>query len=123
MYVINLIIIYDVVNIFSMKNYESLRKLRMGVNRYTGVNWSTTTIYILKAVNLTFPGLITVYNTNISKQFDKKTAFINIKRCSISIIFKIRAEKCKWPLWTYLFCVKPKVQEVNTLFSLKGLVH
>ena len=40
---INLIIIYDVVNIFSMKNYESLRKLRVGVNRYTGVNWSTTT--------------------------------------------------------------------------------
>ena len=43
MYMINLIIIYDVVNIFSMKNYESLRKLRVGVNRYTGVNWSTTT--------------------------------------------------------------------------------
>ena len=40
---INLIIIYDVVNIFSMKNYESLRKSRVGVNRYTGVNWSTTT--------------------------------------------------------------------------------
>ena len=43
MYIINLIIVYDVVNIFSMKNYESLRKLRVGVNRYTGVNWSTTT--------------------------------------------------------------------------------
>ena len=26
-----------------MKNDESLRKLRVGVNRYTGVNWSTTT--------------------------------------------------------------------------------
>ena len=43
MYMIKLIIIYDVVNIFSMKKYESLRKLRVGVNRYTGVNWSTTT--------------------------------------------------------------------------------
>ena len=42
-YMINLIIIYDAVNIFSMKNYESLRKLTVGVNRYTGVNWSTTT--------------------------------------------------------------------------------
>ena len=47
---INLIIIYDVVNIFSMKNYESLRKLRVGVNRYTGVNWSTTTIHIVLSV-------------------------------------------------------------------------
>ena len=46
MYMINLIIIYDVVNIFSMKNYESLRKLRVGVNRYTGVNWSTWVILI-----------------------------------------------------------------------------
>ena len=36
-------IIYDVVNIFSMKNYESSRKLRVGVNWYPGVNWSTTT--------------------------------------------------------------------------------
>ena len=44
MYMINLIIIYDVVNIFSVKNYESLRKLRVGMNRYTGVNWSTTCI-------------------------------------------------------------------------------
>ena len=32
---IKLIIIYDVVNIFSMKKYESLRKLRVGMNRYT----------------------------------------------------------------------------------------
>ena len=40
---INLMIIYDVVNIFSMKNYEYLRKLRVGVNGYAGVNWSTTT--------------------------------------------------------------------------------
>ena len=45
---INLITIYDVVNIFSMKNYKSLRKLRVGVNRYTGVNWSTTT----RSINL-----------------------------------------------------------------------
>ena len=44
MYMINLIIIYDVANIFSMKMYKSLRKLRVGVNRYMGVNWSTTTI-------------------------------------------------------------------------------
>ena len=42
MYMIHLIIIYDVVNIFSIKKYESFRKLGVGVNRYTGVNWSTT---------------------------------------------------------------------------------
>ena len=42
-YMINLIIIYVVVNSFSMKNHKSLTKLRVGVNRYTGVNWSTTT--------------------------------------------------------------------------------
>ena len=36
-------IIYDVVNIFSMKNNKSSRKLRVGVNWYPGVNWSTTT--------------------------------------------------------------------------------
>ena len=40
---IHLMIIYDVVNIFSMKNYKSLRKLRVGLNWYPGVNWSTTT--------------------------------------------------------------------------------
>ena len=44
MCMINLIIIYDMANIFTVKNYKSLRKLRVGVNRYTGVNWSTTTI-------------------------------------------------------------------------------
>ena len=44
MYMINLIIIYDVVNIFSMKTYKSSRKLRVGLNWYPGVNWSTTTI-------------------------------------------------------------------------------
>ena len=43
MYVINFIIIYDMVNLFSIKMYKSSRKLRVGVNRYTGVNWSTTT--------------------------------------------------------------------------------
>ena len=43
MYMVNLIIIYVVVNIFSMKNNKSLRKLRVGVNRYMGVNWSSTT--------------------------------------------------------------------------------
>ena len=37
MYMIKLIIICDVVNIFSLKNYESLRNLRVVVN------WSTTT--------------------------------------------------------------------------------
>ena len=42
-YMINLIIIYDVVNIFSMKKFKSLRKLRVGVNRYMGVYWSITT--------------------------------------------------------------------------------
>ena len=42
---INLMIIYDVVNIFSMKNYQSSRKLRVGVNWYPGVNWSITTSY------------------------------------------------------------------------------
>ena len=36
-------IIYNVVNIFSMKNYKYSRKLRVGVNWYPGVNWSTTT--------------------------------------------------------------------------------
>ena len=35
MYVINFIIIYDVVNLFSIKKYKSLRKLRVGVNRST----------------------------------------------------------------------------------------
>ena len=30
---INLIIIYDVVNIFSMKSYKSLRNLRVGMNK------------------------------------------------------------------------------------------
>ena len=43
MYMINLMIIYDVVNIFFMKNNKSSRKLRVGVNWYPGVNWSTTT--------------------------------------------------------------------------------
>ena len=38
MCMINLIIIYVLVNSFSMKNHKSLRKLRMGVNCYTGVN-------------------------------------------------------------------------------------
>ena len=32
MYMINLVIIYVVVNSFSMKNHKSLRKLRVGVN-------------------------------------------------------------------------------------------
>ena len=40
---INLMIIYNVVNIFSMKNHKSSRKLRVGVNWYPGMNWSTTT--------------------------------------------------------------------------------
>ena len=35
-------IIYDMVNTFSMKNYKSSRKLRVGLNWYPGVNWSTT---------------------------------------------------------------------------------
>ena len=43
MYMIDLIIIDVVVNIFSVKNHKSLRKLRVGVNRYMGMNWSTTT--------------------------------------------------------------------------------
>ena len=47
MYTINLIIIYDVVNIFSVKNDKSLRKLRVDVNRYMGMTSSTTTIEIL----------------------------------------------------------------------------
>ena len=42
MFMINLIIIYDVINIFSMKKCKSLRKLRVGVNRYTGVKSTTT---------------------------------------------------------------------------------
>ena len=40
---INFISICEVVNIFSFKKAASLRKLRMGANRYMGVNWSTTT--------------------------------------------------------------------------------
>ena len=36
MCIINLIIIYDMVNMFSMKKYKSFRKLRVGVNRYMG---------------------------------------------------------------------------------------
>ena len=43
MHMINLMIIYDVVNIFSMKNYKSSRKLGVGLTWYPGVNWSTTT--------------------------------------------------------------------------------
>ena len=39
---INLMIIFDVVNIFSMKNYKFSRKLGVGLNWYPGVNWSTT---------------------------------------------------------------------------------
>ena len=34
MYMINLIIIYDIYHIFSMKNHESLRKLRVGMKIY-----------------------------------------------------------------------------------------
>ena len=40
---INLMIIYDVLNIFSMRTCKSSRKLRVGLNWYPGVNWSTTT--------------------------------------------------------------------------------
>ena len=48
MYMINLMIIYNVVNIFSMKNHKSSRKLiGVGVNWYPGVNWSTTTNYFV----------------------------------------------------------------------------
>ena len=47
MYMINFIIMYDVVNLFSIVMYKSSRKLRVGVNRYTGVNWSTTTMLCL----------------------------------------------------------------------------
>ena len=36
-------IIYEMVNIFSMKNYKSSRKLGVGLNWYPGMNWSTTT--------------------------------------------------------------------------------
>ena len=42
MYMNNFIIIYDVVNLFSIKKYKPLRKLRVGMNRYTDVNWSTS---------------------------------------------------------------------------------
>ena len=56
---IHVMIIYDVVNIFSMKNYKSSRKLRVGLNWYLGVNWSTTTI-----VSLTNFGLA---ENNLSK--------------------------------------------------------
>ena len=50
---INLIIISVVVNSFSMKNHKSLRKLRVGVTRYMGVNWSTTTILVKLCVEFT----------------------------------------------------------------------
>ena len=44
MYMINLMIIYDVINMFSMKTCKSSRKLMVGLNWYPGMNWSTTTI-------------------------------------------------------------------------------
>ena len=50
-------IIYDVVNI-SMKYNKSSRKLRVGMNWYPGVNWSTTTMrhilimYVCSEINL-----------------------------------------------------------------------
>ena len=40
-----LLLIYDMVNMFCMKKYKSLKKLRVGMNRYMGVNWSTTTTF------------------------------------------------------------------------------
>ena len=50
MYVINFVIIYGMVNIFSIKKYQSLRKLRVGQNWYMGVNWSTTTNELILTV-------------------------------------------------------------------------
>ena len=52
-------IIYDVVNIFSMKNYKSSRKLRVGLNWYPGVNWSTTTKLFAQLMDI----LSTIYFT------------------------------------------------------------
>ena len=51
---ISLMIIYNMVNIFSMKTYKSSRKLRVGVNWYQGMNWSTTTtvIYTFRYLSL-----------------------------------------------------------------------
>ena len=43
---IDFIMIYEVVNILSVKKYKSLRKLRVGANRYMGMNWSAATIYV-----------------------------------------------------------------------------
>ena len=47
---INLMIVYDVVNTMSMKNYKSSKKLRVGLNWYPGVNWSTTTTLIVDSI-------------------------------------------------------------------------
>ena len=69
---IHLMIIYDVVNIFSMKNHKSSRKLRVGLNWYPGVNWSTTTIeskrHLMVALQTRFYRILVTYsNMNLIK--------------------------------------------------------
>ena len=58
MYIINLMIMYDVVNTMSMKNYKSSRKFRVGLIWYLGVNWSTTTTVHKLAAAISWPRLI-----------------------------------------------------------------
>ena len=60
MYMINLMIIYDVENTFSMKNYKSSRKLRVGMN------WSTTTT-ALPPIMVSVPIMVTPSRSNKSK--------------------------------------------------------
>ena len=43
-------IVYIYINIFSITTYKSLRKMKVGANRYTGLNWSTTTLHNVRQV-------------------------------------------------------------------------
>ena len=92
---INLMIIYDVVKIFSVKNYYFSRKLRVGVNWYPGVNWSTTTRYNL-ATDISLPP---------SSYFEIS---INLKACIIlewSIIIRFMISTNFKPCATNFHCI------------------
>ena len=60
---IKLTIIYDVVNM--KKIFKSLRKLGVGVNRYTGVNWSNTTTCLVLCFLPSDSCAVTLYNQYI----------------------------------------------------------
>ena len=75
---INLMIIYDVVNIFSMKNYKSSRKLGMGLNWYPGVNWSTTTKLQMYMINLMIIyNVVNIFSMKIHKSSRKLRVGVN----------------------------------------------